>query len=399
MKFTNFPHTRIFWILLVLLCLGPGRMAGQTLTGADQTALYIPILKDKSVGVVANHTSLIGHTHLVDSLISLGIQVSKIFGPEHGFRGDAADGTVLTDNIDPKTGVPIISLYGSKRKPSTEDVVDLDIIVYDIQDVGTRCYTYISTLQYVMEVCAENEIPCLVLDRPNPNGFYVDGPVLDTTRYRSFIGLNAIPLVYGMTVAEYAWMINEEKWLHDSVKCDLQWITCKGWDHRRYYELPVRPSPNLPNMTSVYLYPSLVLLEGTIMSEGRGTDMPFQIYGHPDYPPGEFFFTPKSIPGVSDHPKFKEELCYGVDLSAIPHSFIRNNRLLVLDWILDAYKQMGSRDDFFNERGFALRAGNSELMHQIEEGKAAWWIRNSWKNDLDAFKEIRKKYLLYRDFN
>jgi uncharacterized protein YbbC (DUF1343 family) len=398
MKCIFLTHSRHLWFLVIFFIYGTGTVSAQVQTGADQTALYLPLLKDRSVGVVANHTSMIGQTHLVDSLLGSGIEVVKIFGPEHGFRGDAADGTKLSDDLDPETGIPVISLYGSKRKPSAEDVADLDIMVYDIQDVGTRCYTYISTLQYVMEVCAENGIPCLVLDRPNPNGFYVDGPMLDTTQYRSFIGLNAIPLVYGMTVAEYAWMINEEGWLEGGVKCDLQWIPCNGWDHLKYYELPVRPSPNLPNMTSVYLYPSLVLLEGTIMSEGRGTDNPFQIYGHPDYPPVDFSFTPRSIPGVSDHPKYQGELCYGVDLSSVPHSFIRNNRRIVLDWILDAYKQMDAPDDFFNERGFALRAGNSELMEQIREGKAAWWIRNTWKEDLEAFREIRKKYLLYRDF-
>ncbi len=386
--------------ILFLLLIASATLVAQPSyrMGAECTGEYLPLLEGKSVGVVANHTSLIGKTHLVDSLIALNVNVVRVFGPEHGFRGNAADGTKLEDNIDPETGVPVVSLYGSKRKPGIEDIQDLDIIVYDIQDVGTRCYTYISTLQYVMEACAENDLTCLVLDRPNPNGFYVDGPVLDTTQYRSFIGMNAIPLVYGMTVAEYARMINEEGWLKDSIICDLKWITCKNWDHRKFYELPVKPSPNLPNMASVYLYPSMVLFEGTILSEGRGTEMPFQIYGHPKYPTREFSFTPVSIPGVSEFPKFKDQLCYGVDLSAVPNSFFRNNRQLVLEWILDAYKQMGEREDFFNERGFALRAGTSDLIEQIREGKASWRIKNTWKKDLAAFKLVRKKYLLYRDF-
>ena len=389
---------RLTIVFLLTLSSFSSYAQSKFIMGSERTGEYLPMLKDKGVGIVANHTSLIKNTHLVDSLISLGVNVVKVFGPEHGFRGDAADGAKLEDMVDPNTGVPVVSLYGSKRKPSVEDLEGVDILIYDIQDVGTRCYTYISTLQYIMEACAEHDLPCLVLDRPNPNGFYVDGPVLDTTTQRSFIGMNAIPLVYGMTVAEYAYMINEEGWLKDGNKCDLHWVKCQGWDHRKFYELPVKPSPNLPNMTSIYLYPSLVLFEGTILSEGRGTDWPFQVYGHPDYPEGEFSFTPVSIPGVSDHPKFKGELCHGVDLGSIPPSFFKNNRQIVLDWIIDAYKQMGEPDDFFIERGFALRAGTVDLMDQIKEGKATWWIKNTWKEKLNAFKEIRKKYLLYRDF-
>ena len=364
--------------------------------GAERTDLYLPLLNDKNIGIVANHTSMIGSTHLVDSLINLGIHVVKIFSPEHGFRGNADAGEQLDSYIDNKTGIPVVSLYGSKRKPTSEDLKDLDLIVFDIQDVGVRFYTYISTMHYVMEACAENSVTFLVLDRPNPNGFYVDGPLLDM-KYRSFVGMHPVPVVHGMTVAEYARMINEEGWLENAIKVELQVITCQHYDHRKYYNLPIKPSPNLPNDISVYLYPSLCLFEGTVMSVGRGTDFPFQVYGHPEYSNQEFQFTPRSIEGAAKNPKYLGVTCYGVDLSMIDTGFFRNNRGIVLYWLVDAYENLNRREDFFNSY-FTKLAGTEDLIEQIKEGYDVFTIAAGWREDVESFKEIRKKYLLYRDF-
>lgn len=382
--------------LILLIVLGRGVLTGQVITGAARTGEYIPLLNGKNVAVVANQTSMIGETHLVDSLLSLGINIKKIFSPEHGFRGDASAGVHLDDYIDEKTGLAVISLYGKNRKPAKEDLSDVDIVLFDIQDVGLRFYTYISTMHYVMEACAENDVDLIVLDRPNPNGFYVDGPVLDTNR-RSFVGMHPVPVVYGMTIAEYARMINGEGWLKDSITCDLKYIECKNYDHNTYYELPVKPSPNLPNLRSVYLYPSLCFFEGTCMSVGRGTDLPFQVYGHPDYPESGFSFTPRSIKGEAIDPKHKGQECKGVDLSHIPYDFFHNNCRLVLDWLIDAYTRMDCKEDFFNNY-FDTLAGTDELRKMIIEGKNKWVIRASWKNDVKEFKAIRKEYLLYEDF-
>jgi len=368
----------------------------QIQTGADRTEAYLPVLKGKKVGVVANQTSRIGETHLVDSLLFLGVNVVKVFGPEHGFRGNNDDGLAIDDNVDARTGLPVISLYGKRKKPAPENLKGIDLMIFDIQDVGVRFYTFISTMQYVMEACAENHVDLLILDRPNPNGYYVDGPVLDTN-YRSFVGMQPVPVVYGMTVAEYALMLNEEGWLANGEKCNLQYILCKNWNHRKFYELPVKPSPNLPDIESVYLYPSLCFFEGTVMSVGRGTDFPFQIYGHPEYPPGQYSFTPRSIPGTATHPKYEGQLCNGVNLSHVPKGFLRTNSGVIMQWLVDAYEEMGKKDDFFNSY-FDKLAGTDKIRKEILAGRSALVIQAGWKKEVQAFKKIRKKYLLYRDF-
>lgn len=373
-----------------------GISTGQVITGAARTGEYLPLLNGKKVAVVANHTSMIGETHLIDSLLSLGVDIRKIFSPEHGFRGTADAGEHLKDYLDKQTGLPVVSLYGSHRKPVDKEMEGLDVVLFDIQDVGVRFYTYISTMHYVMEACAENKVDFIVLDRPNPNGFYVDGPVLDTA-WRSFVGMHPVPVVHGMTIAEYAQMINGEGWLKDSLTCNLKYVKCENYTHKTYYELPVKPSPNLPDLRSVYLYPSLCFFEGTCMSVGRGTGFPFQIFGHPAYPDRGFTFTPRSIDGAAANPKHVGKTCNGVDLSHIPIEFVRDNRRLVLDWLIDAYNSMENKEDFFNAY-FDKLAGSSDLREQVIAGKNKWVIRASWKKDIEAFKIIRKKYLLYKDF-
>jgi uncharacterized protein YbbC (DUF1343 family) len=395
MKHMNNILLKVFSITLIAV-MWQGVLTGQVITGAARTGEYLPLLYGKKVAVVANQTSMIGETHLVDSLLSLGINIKKIFSPEHGFRGTADAGEHLVNYYDEKTGLPVISLYGKHRKPANEDMEGLDIVLFDIQDVGVRFYTYISTMHYLMEACAENNVVFLVLDRPNPNGFYVDGPVLDTV-FRSFVGMHPVPVVHGMTVAEYAHMINGEGWLKDSLICNLKQVKCENYTHKTYYDLPVKSSPNLPNLRSVYLYPSLCFFEGTCISVGRGTDFPFQVFGHPDYPDMGFSFTPRSIEGAATNPKFEGEVCYGVDLSHIPFNFVHNNRRLVLDWLIDAYSNMDNKDNFFNNY-FDKLAGNSTLRKQIIAGKSKWIIYASWKSDIKDFKIIRKKHLLYKDF-
>ncbi len=364
--------------------------------GAERTELYLSLLTEKSVGLVANHTSMINKTHLVDSLISLGVHVARIFSPEHGFRGTAGPGVVMDNGIDPETGIELISLYGGHRKPTSDDLNGLDLIVFDIQDVGVRHYTYISTMTYMMEACAKDSISFLILDRPNPNGFYVDGPV-NEPQYSSFIGLHEVPVVYGMTIAEYAQMVNGEGWLGNGLTCELTCIPCENWDHRKFYEVPVAPSPNLPNMLSIYLYPSLVFFERTVMTVGWGTEFPFQVYGHPEYPDLGFSFTPEERPEAGSNLKYEGIPCNGVDLRQINLDFFRDNRTIVLYWLIDAYQQLGSTEDFFIDL-FDERAGTTALRKQIEEGSDAFTIAASWKDELNAFKSIRKKYLLYRDF-
>ena len=395
MKHKNNILLKVFSVTLIAV-MWQGVLTGQVITGAARTGEYLPLLKGKKVAVVANQTSMIGETHLVDSLLSLGINIKKIFSPEHGFRGVADAGEHLDDYNDVKTGLPVISLYGKHRKPLIEDMEGLDIVLFDIQDVGLRFYTYISTMHYMMEACAENNVDFLVLDRPNPNGFYVDGPVLDSA-LRSFVGMHPVPVVHGMTVAEYAQMINGEGWLKDSLTCNLKCVKCENYTHKTYYDLPVKPSPNLPNLRSIYLYPSLCFFEGTCMSVGRGTDFPFQIFGHPDYPDTGFSFTPRSIEGAATNPKYKGKVCNGVDLSHIPFDFVHDNRRLVLDWLIDAYSSMKNTKDFFNAY-FDKLAGNSTLREQIIAGKNKWIIYASWKKDIEDFKNKRKKYLLYKDF-
>jgi uncharacterized protein YbbC (DUF1343 family) len=368
----------------------------QIITGADQTELYLPYLKGKRIGMVINQTSVIGKslTPSVDSLLKLGISVKKIYGPEHGFRGNNSDGAVVGNSTDPKTGLPAISLYGKHYKPTTEDLQGIDLMIFDIQDVGARFYTYISTLHYVMEACAENNIELMILDRPNPNGFVVDGPVLDTA-YRSFVGMDPIPVTHGMTIGEYAQMINGEGWLKNHIKCRLKIIKVANYTHQKTYTLPVHPSPNLNSQQSIILYPSLCFFEGTALSLGRGTQFPFQVVGHPllknKY---QFSFTPVSIPGMSDNPPLKGQTCYGIDLRDYNTGLIRGSGKLNLSWLLNIYRIFPDKEHFFTAY-FTKLAGSPELRKQIEAGKSEEEIRKSWEPGLARFKQIRKKYLLY----
>ena len=364
----------------------------QYICGAQDTDNYLHILEGQRVGVVANQTSLIGETHLVDSLVSLGVNVKRIFTPEHGFRGAADAGAKVTDGKDEKTGIEIASLYGKTKKPTPEMLRDIDVMLFYLQDVGVRFYTYISTLTYVMEACAEQDIRVVVLDCPNPNGFYIDGPVLKAEN-KSFVGMHPVPVVYGMTIGEYGKMVNGEGWLKDGVHCELTVVGVPGYDRNAIYELPVKPSPNLPNWESVYLYPSLCFFEGTIVSVGRGTDKPFQIFGHPAMR-GEYTFTPESKSGASK-PLLEGQLCHGSDLTEFAHDYAINPARLNLKWLLDAYQQLQGQNYLFFTKYFNLLAGDSLLKQQIENGKSAEGIRASWTSDLEAFKAVRAKYLIY----
>ena len=352
-------------------------------------------LKYKNIAVVANHSAIINNVHLVDTLISLGINVKTIFSPEHGFRGNKDAGAAINNDVDNKTGLKVISLYGKNKKPQNSDLQDIDIIIFDIQDVGVRFYTYLSTMHYIMEAAAENNIKVIVLDRPNPNGFYVDGPVLDTTQ-KSFVGMHPIPIVHGMTLGELAQMINGEKWLKNGIRCDIEILKCENYSHNDLYQLPIKPSPNLPNMTSIYLYPSLALFEGTVMSVGRGTQMPFQIYGHPNNK-SKFSFTPISTPGASNNPKYKGTICYGEDLRNFDINTFKNKPELSLKYIIEAYNNINSKDIFFNNFFYNL-SGNKKLKNQIINNISEKDIKLSWEKELKQFKEKRKKYLLYPDF-
>ncbi|MDB4905138.1 MAG: hypothetical protein JWQ63_4419 [Mucilaginibacter sp.] len=367
------------------------------ITGADQTNLYVNYLKGKNIGMVINQTSVIGKslTLSVDSLLKLGITIKKIFGPEHGFRGNASDGTEINNGTDQKTGLPVISLYGNKHyKPTPEDLKALDLVIFDIQDVGARFYTYLSTLHYVMEACAENNIELMILDRPNPNGFYVDGPVLDTA-YRSFVGLNPVPIVHGLTIAEYAQMINGEGWLKNHVKCKLKIIKVANYTHKLSYKLPVNPSPNLNTDKSILLYPSVCLFEGTTLSLGRGTMFPFLQIGHPDLKGKySYSFKPVRIPGMSEDPPQKDNLCYGINLKDYDTNYIRTSGRINLTWLIELYKAFPDKEHFFKAYLTKL-AGNNELKKQIEAGKSEKEIRASWEPALSNYKTIRKKYLLY----
>lgn len=353
----------------------------------------LEMIKGKKVGIVANQASLVNNTHLVDTLLKHGIEVVKIFSPEHGFRGNMEAGALVNDGIDEKTGLQIVSLYGSHKKPSKSDLLGIEILLFDLQDVGVRFYTYISAMAYLMEACAENNIPFIVLDRPNPNGFYVDGPVLNP-EYSSFIGMHTVPIVYGMTIGEYAIMVNEEGWLKNGVKCDLTILKLGNYRHNMLFKLPVKPSPNLPNWQSVYLYPSICLFEGTIMSEGRGTDFPFQVYGHPDFHIGNFTFTPERIPGVSENPKYKSVRCNGQNLAGYASNYQNLEQHFNIDWLIESYNYMSPDHEFFTAY-FELLAGTRELREQIEAGLSEEEIRKSWQEELESFELIRKKYLLY----
>lgn len=342
---------------------------------------------------MANHTSVLGSKHLVDTLLAMDVNLLRIFSPEHGFRGNAGAGEYVDNALDSTTGLPIVSLYGSRRKPLPEDIEGLDIIIFDIQDVGARFYTYISTLQYVMERAAEQGVKLMVFDRPNPNGHYVDGPVLDTA-FTSFVGMQPVPVVHGMTVGEYAMMINSEGWLAGGVKCDLRVVECINYSHKTEYILPIAPSPNLPNQNAVYLYPSLCFFEGTVFSCGRGTDFPFQVFGHPDYPGSDFTFKPLSS-GGAPQPILEGQQCYGIDLSDAREKGIVPGDQLNLEWLIDAYSKFPEKDEFFNSY-FNTITGNGKLKQQIIDGLSIEEIRLSWKDDLDHFKRIRSRYLLYK---
>ncbi|MGN6394210.1 MAG: exo-beta-N-acetylmuramidase NamZ family protein [Mucilaginibacter sp.] len=371
---------------------GPG-----IITGADQTRLYVEYLRGKNVGMVINQTSVIGknNTLSLDTLLRLGITVKKIYGPEHGFRGDASNGADVNNSIDAKSGVPVISIYGNKHyKPTAEDLQGIDLMIYDIQDVGVRFYTYLSTLQYVMEACAENNIELMILDRPNPNGFYVDGPILDTVN-RSFVGMNKVPIVHGLTTGEYAQMLNGEGWLKDHEQCKLKIIKVANYRHNSHYTLPVNPSPNLNTPESILLYPSVCLFEGTTLSLGRGTMLPFLQIGHPSLK-GKYTysFIPVSIKGMSEDPPQKNKICYGIDLKNYDTNTIYNNRKLNLAWLIELYKAFPDKAHFFNAY-FTKLAGTTELRKQIEAGKTEAEIRASWKPGLSQYMAMRGKYLLY----
>jgi uncharacterized protein YbbC (DUF1343 family) len=377
-------------------CMSQQSSPEAILPAASRTHVYMPRLQGEQVAVVANHTALVDGVHLVDTLLSRGIEVTKIFSPEHGFRGEGEAGELIGDDTDPATGLPVISLYGSNKKPELKDLEDVDVVVFDIQDVGVRFYTYISTMHYVMEACAETNTRFLVLDRPNPNGFYVDGPVLDLD-YRSFVGMHPIPLVHGMTIAEMGRMINNEGWLRDGMRCDYQWIACKNYTHDSLYQLPVAPSPNLPNMRSIYLYPSLGLMEGTIVNVGRGTDWPFQVFGHPEMSSTEFTYQPRSIEGVSTNPKYKGQVCRGIDLRDLPLDSLLENPRLRLQWVRQAKNNIPEKDfflPFFNNL-----AGNNQLMQQLKQDVPTPEIRKKWEPQLENFMQMRKKYLIYEDFS
>lgn len=385
----------IRFLRLLILCCLPVAVFSQdpdVRMGAQRTDAYLPLLKGKRVGMLVNQTSMITPgMHLVDSLLALKVNIVKIFSPEHGFRGTADAGEKVDNSRDPRTGLPIVSLYGKHRQATAEDLADVDVLVLDVQDVGTRFYTYISTLQELMESAAASNKPLIVLDRPNPNGHYIDGPVLDTA-FRSFVGMQPIPTVHGMTVGEYANMLNGEGWLAGKVTARLTVIPCENYDHNTMYQLPVRPSPNLPNMRSIYLYASTCLFEGTVFSLGRGTDKPFQVYGHPLLPKNLYAFTPRSMPGAKS-PVLMDSTCYGYDLTTIDPKADQ----IDLSFILNAYQLFPEKERFFNNF-FDKLAGNDILRKQIQQGLSAEAIRKSWEPGLQRFAAIRKKYLLYTDF-
>lgn len=368
--------------------------ASQIKTGAAQWERYLPELKGKKIGVVANQTSLVNDIHLVDFLISKGVLVKTVFAPEHGFRGEAGPGDKVASGKDEKTGLPIVSLYGKRRKPEPADLNGLEYVIFDMQDVGVRFYTYISTLHYLMEACAENNISIMVFDRPNPNGFYIDGPVLDTA-FRSFVGIAPIPVVHGLTIGEYALMANGEGWLKNKAICKLQVIKLENYSHDLKYELPVRPSPNLPNMASVYLYPSLCFFEGAAVSVGRGTAIPFQVMGYPGYEKGEYTFTPVEIPGIIKDPPYEDQECKGTLLAEAWPELIKSPQLRI-EWLIEMYNAFPEKEKFFNNF-FEKLAGNDKLRNQIIAGESADTIRKSWQPELERYKTLRMKYRMYPD--
>lgn len=381
------------YFLAFLSLIGFSQLANaqRILTGAERPELYLPSLQGKNVGLVGNQTSIMpqsANKHVVDFLLENGVEIKKVFVPEHGFRGTADAGEKVDNSIDQKTGLPIISLYGNNKKPSAEQIKDLDVVIFDLQDVGTRFFTYISTMHYVMEACAEQGKKVIIFDRPNPNGGYIDGPMLKPG-FESFVGMHNIPIVHGLSVGELAQMINGEKWLKGGLTVDLEVIPVANWNREMAYSLPVKPSPNLPTDLAIKLYPSTCLFEGTVVSLGRGTYFPFQVYGYPDPKFGSFQFTPVSIDGMSKTPPHQDKVCYGVDLrnESPDHQF-------TLSYLLDAYHKSGMKEKFFNNY-FNTLVGTDELKKQILSGKTEAEIRASWQKGLEEYKAKREKYLIY----
>jgi uncharacterized protein YbbC (DUF1343 family) len=414
MQLWDMNKKQLFALILSSFLFHLSNAQTKVVVGAERMELYLSTLKGKSVAVFANQTSMVGKTHLVDTLAKAGIKLVKIFGPEHGFRGVADAGEHVENGMDKKSGLPVVSLYGNHKKPTKEDLQDVDIVVFDIQDVGVRFYTFISSLEYVLEACLENKKALLVLDRPNPNGFYIDGPVLNV-KFKSFIGMQPIPIVYGMTMGEYAMMLASENLLSAEANKNYRYknsienaatlpfllkvITCKNYEHKTKYTLPINPSPNLREMQSIYLYPSTCFFEGTVLSEGRGTDKPFQIFGHPSYPNTLYAFMPKPNEGAKSSKCFNQQ-CYGWNLSGTTEQVLKNiDNKIQLKYLLEAYKLFLNKDSFFLVNNFFNKlAGNDVLMKQVKAGKTEKEIKKTWEKDLIKFKLRRKKYLLYRDF-
>lgn len=357
--------------------------------GVERLSVYLPLIRDLNVALAVNHTSILGERHLVDTLLDLGVNITKVFAPEHGFRGAQEAGEIVESGIDPRTSLPIVSLYGSNKKPSPEQLTDVDVVLFDIQDVGTRFYTYISTMHYLMEACAENGKTMVVLDRPNPNGDYIAGPILQQAQ-KSFVGMHPIPIVHGLTVGELAGMINGELWLSGGLACELEVVAMENYHHQLQYDPPVKPSPNLPNYQSIRLYPSLCLFEGSNISIGRGTSFPFQVYGHPSFNDSLFVFSPESIPGMDNNPKYQDQKCYGWDLRAVEAP------RFTLSYLIDAYQRFDEKENFFRDY-INLLAGNDLLMEQIKQGQTEAEITSSWAADLENYRQLRKKYLLYAE--
>ena len=411
----KYKHILITAVLLIFISGAFSQSVNQPIIpGAERIETYLPMLKGKSVAVFANQTSMVKNSHLIDTLVKLGINIVKIFGPEHGFRGDADAGEHVGDTKDKKTGIPVISLYGNHKKPTADDFKGVDVLVFDIQDVGVRFYTYISSLEYYLEAALENHKPLLILDRPNPNGFYVDGPVLDK-KFKSFVGMQSIPIVYGMTIGEYALMLAGENWLSPEANAinryntstqpttdtpfHVQVIKCTNYDHTSKYTLPVMPSPNLKSMQAIYLYPSTCFIEGTVLSEGRGTDAPFQIFGHPTLPSNLYAFTPKPNEGAKNSKCFYQK-CYGWYISGSNEEVLQQvHGSIQLRYLLDAYRLFPGKDSFFLKTNYINQlAGTDMLKEQVKQGRSEIEIRKSWEPALSNFKLIRKKYLLYKDF-
>ena len=398
---------KIARLFIIALLIGCSQLHAQTtpriIVGGERFDQYLPLLKDKKVALVVNQSSIVAYPpyerNLLDTLMHLSVKVVKIFSPEHGLRGTADAGEEVQNGKDVKTGLPVVSLYGNNKKPTPENMAGVDVVVFDMQDVGARFFTYISTMHYVMEACAAAKVPMIVLDRPNPNGFYVDGPVLQE-KFKSFVGMDPVPIVHGMTIGEYAQMLNGEGWLEGKVKCNLTVVPCLNYDHEMHYKPRQKPSPNLPNITAIYLYPSLCLLEGTVMSLGRGTDFPFQAFGHPNFSRTSFTFTPETREGAKE-PLYKGHVCYGIDLHSKDLSYFNKRRTLTLEWLIMSYKMLlrtQKGKPFFTDY-FTKLAGTDQLQKQIEQNMTEAQIREAWQPDLEKFRVIRSKYLLYKDFN